>query len=236
MNRGRIAEGGAEITPKAILGSLAWWYRADLGVTIGAGVSAWADQSGNGVNLTQATGGLQPAFLASAVNGKPAIQGDGVDDLLAATWARVAPSSQPFYIWLVCQQPDWTAALRTFISDFVATGFFYNQNNVTPQLTSFNAINSSNNGAATLGSYFRHEMQFGNSVADYVKIGATNVTGVNTGDNAGGGTLSMFCRSSGIRHSNVAIAEAFCKLGTPSAGDRASLDSYCAGRYGAGLT
>lgn len=38
-------------------------------------VSAWKDKSGKGNDFVQATGALQPLYVASAINGLPAIQG-----------------------------------------------------------------------------------------------------------------------------------------------------------------
>lgn len=52
------------------------WYRSDLGITLnGSTVSAWADQSGNGRNLTQSTGSKQPTYNAtdSQYNNKPSL-------------------------------------------------------------------------------------------------------------------------------------------------------------------
>lgn len=49
--------------------TLLQWLRADVGVTSTAGkVSAWADQSGNANNATQATGALQPSVVAGAID------------------------------------------------------------------------------------------------------------------------------------------------------------------------
>jgi len=54
------------------------WLRADLGVTLnGATVSSWADQSGNGVTVTQGTTSKQPTFnagTAGVLNGLPTLQ------------------------------------------------------------------------------------------------------------------------------------------------------------------
>jgi hypothetical protein len=59
------------------------WLKADQGVSVAAGkVSAWTDQSGSGTHAAQATGASQPTFVASAFNGRPALQFDGVDDFL----------------------------------------------------------------------------------------------------------------------------------------------------------
>jgi hypothetical protein len=59
------------------------WLKADQGVTLASGkVSGWTDQSGNATNAAQAATASQPAFLASAFGGRPALQFDGVDDFL----------------------------------------------------------------------------------------------------------------------------------------------------------
>jgi hypothetical protein len=61
--------------------SLAWWQKADAGVTNAAGAcSNWADQSGRGVILTQGTGANRP--LISTINGNISLLGDGVNDVL----------------------------------------------------------------------------------------------------------------------------------------------------------
>lgn len=53
--------------------NLVIWLRADLGVTlVGSGVSQWADQSGNGNHVAQASSGLRPTVGTLA--GQAAIQ------------------------------------------------------------------------------------------------------------------------------------------------------------------
>jgi hypothetical protein len=72
-------------------GATAQPYYATTNVvrTTGDGfVATWYDQSGNGRNATQTTAGQQPRIVNSgvleALNGKPEIRFDGVDDYLAA--------------------------------------------------------------------------------------------------------------------------------------------------------
>lgn len=51
------------------------WYRADLGITLnGSTISAWADQTGNGRNISQGTAANQPTWTANGVYGKPIAQ------------------------------------------------------------------------------------------------------------------------------------------------------------------
>ena len=60
------------------------WLKADAGTTTGAGntVTQWDDQSGNGNHASQIVLGLAPVLTNSAVNGRPALRFDGVDDFL----------------------------------------------------------------------------------------------------------------------------------------------------------
>lgn len=61
-----------------------FWVRADAGVTTegGAAVSAWADQSGHGADLTQGAVIARPTLVPDGANGAPAIRFDGTDDWL----------------------------------------------------------------------------------------------------------------------------------------------------------
>lgn len=54
------------------------WLRGDLGITASGGVvSAWADQSGSNNNASS-SGAAQPQYVQNAMNGLPAIKGDGL--------------------------------------------------------------------------------------------------------------------------------------------------------------
>jgi len=58
------------------------WLKADTGVTFsGSNVTAWADQSGNDNNAVANTG-QQPTFVSSFLNGKPAIQFNGQQQIM----------------------------------------------------------------------------------------------------------------------------------------------------------
>jgi hypothetical protein len=63
----------SSFTPASLTGLIAW-FKADVGITLnGSQVSAWADQSGNGNNVTQPTTGNQPFFQATGFNGKQTV-------------------------------------------------------------------------------------------------------------------------------------------------------------------
>lgn len=75
-------------SPKDISG-LTIWLRADsTAVTLNGGnVSNWADQSGNGKDVSQATAAKQPLYVASSANfnNKPCIRSDGINDVLESS-------------------------------------------------------------------------------------------------------------------------------------------------------
>lgn len=83
----------------------ALWLCADLRVTDAGGgaVSTWADLSGNGRDLTEATN--RPTISAGAINGKNAISFDGTNDKLASADFSL---SAPFTVFLVSQNPGTT--------------------------------------------------------------------------------------------------------------------------------
>jgi hypothetical protein len=67
-----------------ITNTLQLWLKADAGVTADANgaVSAWTDSSGKGNNAAQADPTLAPTLVTNAINSKPVLRFDGVDDYL----------------------------------------------------------------------------------------------------------------------------------------------------------
>jgi hypothetical protein len=73
---------GREIfAPGCVAANLTAWYKADVGVTGVGAVTAWADQSGNGIDVIQVTATHQPA-LSGLVNFNPSLRFDGANDHL----------------------------------------------------------------------------------------------------------------------------------------------------------
>lgn len=76
---------GKSWTPKSVFGLVLWndASRADTLTIDGANkVSAWRDLSGNAKHFAQATADKQPLYVANALNGRPVIRTDGIDDVL----------------------------------------------------------------------------------------------------------------------------------------------------------
>jgi hypothetical protein len=217
--------------------TVAWW-RSDLGVTIGTGVSQWSDQSGNGFHLTQGTGGAQPTFEASGgPNSTPSILFDGSDDrLINAAIDRAAPATTPTIIWMVVSQVTWTNGDRVCGFGAVATHMSLTQNPVTPQWRMLNTVLVNTNGALTIGNWGRVEAGFLGTTADYLKIIATNVAaGTSAGNTDPAAGFSLGTDPVGGVPGNFRISELAIFNAQPSAGQTTALDAYVTGRYGSGL-
>lgn len=77
-SRARPSGGVQAWSPKAL--SPFAWYRADLGVSLVVDkVAAWADQSGNGYHLSQASDPLRPAYdtIVASRGNRPAVRTNG---------------------------------------------------------------------------------------------------------------------------------------------------------------
>jgi hypothetical protein len=222
--------GIVETTPLNILGSLAWWLRADQGITLATGVSQWSDLSGNGVTFSQGTGTNQPSFVSNAINGRPAVRGDGVNDLLNATFPRSAPGTQPFFVWLIYKGVTFTNG-DYILGDLSGAGMVVRQ--LSPDAISVtNGAGIPSNSGIPTGSYGRIEILAQNSSGDYLKCSSSSTTGSNIGNSAGAGTLQLFSSGASASPANVEIAEAFWFRGIPSTYQKAYLDAYAYLRYG----
>jgi hypothetical protein len=75
------------VAPGGVSTNLRQWLKADKGVSIATGVSQWDDQSVNGKDATQGTGGNQPVYNTSSglLNFNPSMSFDGSNDFL--TWS-----------------------------------------------------------------------------------------------------------------------------------------------------
>ena len=94
------------------------WVKADD--LSASPVSTWADQSGNGNDLTQGTGAAQPAWVDAQVNGLPIVRFDGTDDLLngPATNALIGNAQEDVTTIVVY---NTTSTARQYISSMKRT-------------------------------------------------------------------------------------------------------------------
>jgi len=99
-----VANRSTAFVPTLLSGCILW-LRADIGVVLSSGtsISTWADQSGQGNNATSAA--AQPTYSTNAMNGLPAIKGNGSTQYMTTAaftigasttiFAAVQPSAAP---------------------------------------------------------------------------------------------------------------------------------------------
>ncbi len=184
--------------------NLILWLKADAGVTLnGTTVSAWNDQSNPRYNVTQATPANQPIYQAGALNGRPVLRFDGINDRLVSTEANAFAFRTGDLSWFIVAKPNDNTTRKTVFGTLnntnynpstrgIAGGFsgaeypyaWYRENEVVQQTSALNqwVIFGTRRVSGTAYLY-RNSVQVGSGSAsgDIVNAGALCVgcAGVN---------------------------------------------------------
>lgn len=194
---------------------MAAWFRKNTGISSAANaVSAWADQSGNGRDLIQATGANQPT-----VQGDGTILFDGTSDFLKTAAFTL---NQPDTIYLRMKQVTWIAQDAIFDGNTLSSGAVY-QNSITPNVRQFAGLDSTENGAMAVNTWASMAAVF-NGASSVLQIDGTTVTGNAGAGNKGGFTLGA--ASDGTRPSNIQVAEVIIYNVAHDATTRAQVIAY----------
>jgi hypothetical protein len=111
--------------PSIPTAGLQLWLRSDAGVdTLNGTVSRWHDQSGNGNDAIQTSVSRQPMLVFGALNGKPIVRFDGVNDKLGFTGAA---HMTRFSLFLVINNHPGSAGNEGNVMTFGAAGDFGHQ-------------------------------------------------------------------------------------------------------------
>jgi hypothetical protein len=112
----------SSFSPQSIQNLIAW-YAADRisGISNGASVSSWPDLSGNGNNLSQATGANQPTYLVSSINGRPAVSFNGTSSVMSLPGAFSAGNNNTLF----CVFQPTTASIGGLLDSAPATSNVY---------------------------------------------------------------------------------------------------------------
>jgi len=192
------------------------WYRKGTGITVtGAGVSKWADQSGNGNDLLQATDTNRPSQEADG-----SILFDGVDNKLkCASFTLVQPET----VYLLIKQVTWTANAYIFDGNTdTAMAVFLAV--VTPEVRAYGGITSAVNGDLAIGSYGVLSVVFNGASSVLQVDNNTPVTGNASTNDMGGFTLGAAGDASNF--GNIQVKEVAIYNTAHDAATRAKVIAY----------
>lgn len=112
--------------PRSLTGLAVWLDAQDAAsftYSTGQDVSAWADKSGNSNTASQGTAGNQPLYVASGINGKPAVQ--FYDDSTAKFLSAADSASMDyttFTMFVVYKRATDLGAVEHLAGKYITTG------------------------------------------------------------------------------------------------------------------
>lgn len=204
---------GASFTPPSLPNLLAW-YQFNTGLTGGANISQWNDQTANAFHLVQAVGGNQPA------NSSGTLTFDGVNDILAVTFSSKA---QPL---TVCLRFNPLVYGGGIYDGNASDSMFCNMTGGTPRYETYasggGALGNTNLTVATFNSM----VNIFNGASSSCRVGANaKTTGVNIGTSAITG-LSIGGGEGATTFSNISVREFFVYQDAKSDSDVDSIIAY----------
>jgi Concanavalin A-like lectin/glucanases superfamily/F5/8 type C domain len=221
----------------------ALWLKADAGVTTsGTSVTQWADQSGNGNNVTQATAAAQPQLQTNVFNGQPALFFNAGTTFLNNSTQNVVTAGAPRTVFAVvkslCSSDGITPIVfrRTAsvhcLQTYSGTNYIYTDgsiSNITTTATLFDTIRTKqtlatyiSGGTGTGLQYRQNGVSQPTSGTVTLETGTTGFTIGRREDNA----YANYGQTEGW------IAEIIVYNSQLNATDIAAVENYLAIKYG----
>lgn len=226
-------------TPANLASTAAWWDASDAStLTVASGTaSAWTDKK-NGIVASNSTAAQQPAYSATALNSKPGLTFDGVNDRLAfPTNAFLPVGTAPLTVLVVARAGATAGDMVIITWGTAANGQWIK---VGEDGTSPNkAIGDLYIAGAALGTAaFPSTTQIlaytaSTSATTIFNDGATGSNGPNPQNkntNGSAGFIGMDVRVSGFWSS--VIQEIVVCAGVLSTADRQKYEGYAAAKWG----
>lgn len=202
------------------------WLRADLGITKDGSdrVSAWADQSGLGHDVTQGVGSEQPLWEATAFNGYPCVTANGLDEhMQSAAWTL----NQPSTVFAVARLIAATAVPQTLVD-----GTAVNTRRLYENGGAEFRIYAGSVGPSTAADTSRHVLAaVFDGASSMIYKDNTGVAG-SCGSSAASGVALFRPGGAAVQYGNFELAELALFDSALAAASIARLSQYAGARYG----
>lgn len=208
--------------------SLAAHYDASVAasVTVATGVSQWADLSGNGYHLLQASAGKQPVYSGSGTTSK--ITFNGSSQTLQASFTL----TQPTTVYFIAKQVTWPGGTRYLFDGAVANNMIVYQNTASPKIAMYAGGVVGDNSGATIGTMVVITAVFNGASSSLSVNNNTKTTG-NAGAAAGAGiTVGSIGGAALGNFSNIEVQEIYIYSAAHSAATQTSMITYLRNKWG----
>ncbi len=224
-------------TPLDIPG-LKLWVEADTGLyqasngttpaSNGDPVGYWADQSGQGNHLIQATTASKPTLrtLLGPGGTRPAVEFDGTDDWMQKAFTLVQPET----IFIVFKSTTWTLADHIY-EGITAGSMALLQYPTTPKVQTYGGAFGPENGNLAVNTYGIMTALY-SGANTMLRVNAGTKVVASGGTNAGGG-FTLGARQTGADASNIHVSAVLIYNRDLSAsGEDTTVINYLNGKWG----
>lgn len=186
--------------------TLHFWVRSDLGVSdTGGAVDSWADQSGNGNNLT-GSGAARPTIQSAALNGFDGIRFDGTDDVL--TTGTITPlDTDEIHTFMVGKTVSWTNNDYLLLLNNSSQRQVRHQG-TTPEIRQSGDVANVNPVSPAIGDFWLIQSGFKATTASFQVLNdGTKVTGGDEGSHFQLDRVSLGASATPSNFGNVEVVE-----------------------------
>lgn len=212
------------------IGGLAHWYDATKlsGLSDGGSVGTWPDEAGSD-DLTQGTGAAQATYQTGAVNNNPTVRYDGSDDSHTVDFADI---SEPFTIFVGARRLSNPSSDQVILTGLANACAIFDRDAADAWAISQGSLQT---GGTPDGNTHVFSATFlSGSNPDELRIDATQVINADSGNTALDG-LTVGSDIGGGGYGNYDMGEILVYNTDLADGNRGSVESYLAGKWGVTL-
>jgi hypothetical protein len=221
--------GSRGFSPNDLSGT-ALWLRADSSdiTLVSTKVAAWTPKVGAGITVDQSTDANRPTYVASAINGLPAVRGSSTDKFLNVA-GMSAPTAATVFLVLTR-----TTNATTYVISGAGGAFGIIENFTADTLEWFNGSGTDRltfAGTRTAGAHIAAVTQTNGGALTLYYDGAQVATKGTAGSNLVA-VASLIGRPGGVNGTTGDIPEMIVYSSVLSATNRGKVTNYLARRYG----